>query len=175
MTEPDRAVRDSAAHIMALELRVGVALDTMKRFYGRTLGLPILRDEPNRLDVRTGSSTIAFVPADGASDAPFYHFAFNIPENQILAARTWQLARTPLLPIPERLRDRAFPDDVVDYRHWNAHSIFFLDPAGNVVEYIARHDLDNASRAPFGLPARWTSQPISASTMSPRSALASRK
>jgi len=39
---------------------------------------------------------------------------------------------------------------VVDYRHWNAHSIFFYDPAGNVVEYIARHDLKNAARGGFG-------------------------
>jgi hypothetical protein len=35
---------------------------------------------------------------------------------------------------------------VVDYSHWNAPSIFFLDPAGNVVEYIARHDLKNADQ-----------------------------
>jgi catechol-2,3-dioxygenase len=54
-----------------------------------------------------------------------------------------------LLPIPERLRDPKFPDDIVDYRHWNAHSIFFLDPAGNVVEYIARHDLKNAAEGGF--------------------------
>jgi hypothetical protein len=81
---------------------------------------------------------------------PFYHFAFNIPENKILAARYWQLERTPLLPIPRYLRDKEFPDDVVNYRHWNAHSIFFFDPAGNVVEYIARHDLDNGAADEFG-------------------------
>ncbi len=27
------------------------------------------------------------------------------------------------------------------FRRWNAHSVFFWDPAGNVVEYIARHEL----------------------------------
>ena len=37
----------------------------------------------------------------------------------------------------------------MDYRHWNAHSLFFFDPAGNVVEYIARHDLDNAAKGEF--------------------------
>jgi catechol-2,3-dioxygenase len=57
-----------------------------------------------------------------------------------------------MLPIPERNRAAGFPLEVVDYRHWNAHSIFFLDPAGNVLEYIARHDLKNAADGPFG----WT-------------------
>src|SRR5262249_47447485 len=33
---------------------------------------------------------------------------------------------------------------------WNAHSIFFFDPAGNVVEHIARHDLKNDGRGAFG-------------------------
>jgi catechol-2,3-dioxygenase len=39
---------------------------------------------------------------------------------------------------------------VVHYRHWNAHSVFFFDPAGNVVEYIARHDLKNGTPGDFG-------------------------
>ena len=55
-----------------------------------------------------------------------------------------------MLPIPERLRDANHSKEVVDYSHWNAHSIFFLDPAGNVVEYIARHDLKNGSAGEFG-------------------------
>jgi len=37
----------------------------------------------------------------------------------------------------------------VNYAHWNAHSVFFFDPAGNVVEYIARHDLKNGMTGDF--------------------------
>jgi hypothetical protein len=37
----------------------------------------------------------------------------------------------------------------VDFSHWNAHSIFFTDPAGNLVEYIARHALTNAAEGAF--------------------------
>jgi catechol-2,3-dioxygenase len=47
-----------------------------------------------------------------------------------------------------RLRRR--PVGCQPHGHWNAHSLFFLDPAGNVVEYIARHDLKNGDTAPFG-------------------------
>jgi hypothetical protein len=136
--------------ITSLELDTAAALSAMKAFYGDALGLPIIGEERDRLQIRTGESLLTFVSTRSAGDAPFYHFAFNIPENKIVGARTWQLKRSPLLPIPADLRDPAFPDDVVDYRHWNAHSVFFLDPGGNVVEYIARHDLKNAARGPFG-------------------------
>ena len=57
-----------------------------------------------------------------------------------------------MLAIPERNRAAGYPPEVVDYAHWNAHSVFFLDPAGNVVEYIARHDLKNGDTGAFGWP-----------------------
>jgi hypothetical protein len=47
------------------------------------------------------------------------------------------------------LRDERYPDDVVHFRNWNAHSVFFLDPAENIVEYIARHDLKNDADGSF--------------------------
>ena len=59
-----------------------------------------------------------------------------------------------MLPIPERNRAAGLPPDIVDYSHWNAHSIFFLDPGGNVVEYIARHDLKNGAPGAFSPPAK---------------------
>lgn len=137
--------------LLALELRTGAPQAAMKAFYGKTLELRILDEKADRFTVEAGETTITFV--DGAEiaggRAPFYHFAFNIPENKILKALEWQRARSPLLPIPERNRAAGFPPEVVDYRHWNAHSIFFLDPAGNVVEYIARHDLTNGDPHAF--------------------------
>jgi hypothetical protein len=38
---------------------------------------------------------------------------------------------------------------VVAFPHWNAHSVFFWAPAGNLAELIARHDLDNGAPGPF--------------------------
>ena len=137
--------------ILSLELLTGASLNAMKAFYGKTLDLRLMNERADRFTVEAGESQITFVAsADAASGrAPFYHFAFNIPENKIRQALDWQKARTPMLPIPERNRAEGFPPDVVDYRHWNAHSVFFLDPAGNVVEYIARHDLKNGDTQPF--------------------------
>ena len=127
-------------------------MNAMKAFYGKTLDLRITDERAERFTVEAGETLITFVSSPGVAGerAPFYHFAFNIPENKIVQALEWQKARTPMLPIPERNRAAGYPPEVVDYSHWNAHSIFFLDPSGNVVEYIARHDLKNGDRAPFG-------------------------
>ena len=143
-TSPDRQRR-----ILSLELVSAAPLGKMKEFYCQLLGLRAVAEERDRFTFAAGETEITFVPAKADEGRPFYHFAFNIPENKILAARDWQKERTPLLPIPPRLRDSKYPDDVVDYNHWNAHSVFFFDPAENVVEYIARHDLKNAQPGPF--------------------------
>jgi hypothetical protein len=145
---PARRTADTGPRILRLELQTAAPLTRMRDFYHRSLGLPVLPGPRDRLTVQAGRTRLTFVPA--GRGRPFYHFAFNIPENKIRAARDWQRERTPLLPIPARLRAPGYPDDVVDYRHWNAHSVFFFDPAGNVVEYIARHDLRNAAPGPFG-------------------------
>jgi len=138
-----------APRIRSLELLTATPLATMKGFYQGTLGLPVVAERAGRLTIGCGATELTFVAAPPDAGSPFYHFAFNIPENKILAARAWQKERTELIPPPERLRDPELPDDIVDFRHWNAHSVFFFDPAENVVEYIARHDLENGAPGGF--------------------------
>jgi hypothetical protein len=135
--------------IKSLRLATAAPLADMKAFYHGLLGLQLIEEKKDSLTIAAGPTRLTFVAAAGENGVPFYHFAFNIPENKIRAALAWQKERTPLIPIPERLRDPAFPADVVDYSYWNAHSIFFFDAAGNVVEYIARHDLDNGAGGAF--------------------------
>lgn len=136
--------------ILHLELHSSAQLADMKAFYHESLGLGVAEEKPDRLTVNAGRTRLTFLKPPAGDEKPFYHFAFNIPENKAAAARDWQAKRTPLLPIPKALRDPTYPDDVVHYRHWNAHSVFFFDPAGNVVEYIARHDLKNPAAGEFG-------------------------
>ena len=140
---------DAAPRLVALELLTEAPLREVEEFYAKGLGLAVVAKSERRLTIAAGSTQLTFVATPAGSGRPFYHFAFNIPENRIVEALTWQKARSALLPIPERLRDPEYPPEVVDYRHWNAHSIFFLDPGGNVVEYIARHDLKNVASGVF--------------------------
>lgn len=135
--------------IQRLVLETAASLRQMKEFYRGTLGLSILDERPDRLTIAGGVTSITFVKTKADGGNPFYHFAFNIPENKILSAREWQQKRTTVLPLFPALRDPKFPDDVIHFRSWNAHSIYFFDPAGNILEYIARHDLKNSAAGPF--------------------------
>ncbi len=144
--------------IRSITLRTAVPLAEMRAFYAERLGLAVVESTPARLVLRVGATLVEFVahteygsprgresgvgaPAAAHDRGPFYHFAFNIPPGKVMAARAWLLERTALVPTPAQLRDPAYPDDVRHFASWNAHSLFFFDPAYNIVEFIARHDL----------------------------------
>jgi catechol 2,3-dioxygenase-like lactoylglutathione lyase family enzyme len=114
-------------------------LEAQKDFYGNVLELPVRLDEPI-LEVQAGRSRLFFtyVPEfDGA-----YHFAFNIPTNRFESAKRWISSRVPLL------RDENGNDEFHS-ENWNSSSVYFKDPAGNVLEFIARHDLKNVINEEF--------------------------
>ena len=113
---------------------VAEALDlpALAEFYAHQLGLAT-HSSQHELLITIGSTRLRFVQGG----AHRYHFAFNIPHNQLEAAAEW-------LPVP-KLQDKLFEFEV-----WQAESLYFLDPAGNILEFIARRRLDNASQQPFG-------------------------
>jgi catechol-2,3-dioxygenase len=126
--------------ILEVELPTG-ALAQQRDFYVRALGLGLLEDEGERFAVRAGGTRLSFVAS--GDDPTSQHFAFNIPENQLTAARRWLAQRAPMIPGPHGEQE-------LDFSSWNADAVYCLDPAGNVVELIARHSLPNAADAPFG-------------------------
>jgi len=135
--------------ILELDLATAAPLAEMRDFYHGKLGFELIESGSDYLRFRAGLSELTFRSSGSEKGAPFYHFAFNIPENKIVEALHWQMERTPIIPVPETLRDGKYSPEIVNYSHWNAHSVFFFDPAQNVVEYIARHDLKNARRGAF--------------------------
>ena len=124
-----------------LEVELATAhVDAQREFYGDVLGLEVAASA-NQLTVRAGDTKLSFVAS--RRDPGAHHFAFNVPENRIDDARAWLAERAPIARGPRR-------EEVLDFSAWNAHAVYCLDPAGNVVELIARHSLANASDAPFG-------------------------
>lgn len=143
------AANHDMARLLELRLVTAAPLAEMKKFYHEVLGLPLVEDDTQKFTFSGGQTVITFAQAKPEHGKPFYHMAFNIPENKILEAHDWQKSRTPLDRLNANLRDSEMPEDVVHFRHWNAHSIFFWDPAGNLIEYIARHDLKNKAEGSF--------------------------
>ena len=115
-------------------------LIAQRDYYSQVLELRV-NLSADRLEVQAGETILIFTQAlpdfDGA-----YHFAFNIPENQFGAAKAWISARIPLLKDEEGKIE-------FDSASWNSHSVYFKDTAGNVLEFIARHNLKNARTFTF--------------------------
>ena len=146
---PNTIYTNTGARILHLDLITAASLIELKKFYTSLLGLPMLSEQNDQFTMRAGETTIRFIKTTEKDAAPFYHFAFNIPENKILKAREWQLKRTALSATPSHMIDEKYPKDIRHFQNWNAHSVFFWDPAGNLVEYIARHDLKNGVDGEF--------------------------
>src|SRR5215213_3854112 len=109
-------------------------LPIQKDFYENILQLPVKLSASN-LEVAVGETDLIFTQAPSDFDGA-YHFAFNIPENQFRAAKKWISERIPLL------RDENGKDEF-NSDSWNSDSVYFKDTAGNVLEFIARHNLKN--------------------------------
>lgn len=111
-------------------------------FYSEVLGLPVIRSEQGSFTVQAGWSELTFREMDPQhAEKHYYHFAFTIPENRLPEAKKWIEA---LVPIGTEAGQ-----DVSYSESWNSHSVYFEDPAGNILELIARHTMDNAAAHPF--------------------------
>lgn len=127
-------------NIKRLEL-LTVDLVSQREFYTNILELPARLDESG-LHIQAGTTEIVFTQAP-ADFVGAYHFAFNIPNNLYQAAKDWITARIPLL------KDNSGKEDFHS-NTWNSDSIYFLDAAGNVLEFIARYTLPNPANGDFG-------------------------
>lgn len=126
-------------NITRLEL-LSADLRAQRDFYGDVLDLSLILTSSN-LGVKAGETDLVFKQAWSDFDGA-YHFAFNIPENQFHASKEWILSRIPLL------RDENGQEEFAS-ASWNSDSIYFKDAAGNVLEFIARHNLKNAADEDF--------------------------
>lgn len=109
-------------------------------YYQNVLQLPVKMPD-NSLIIQAGRTELIFKQA-GVNWEGHYHFCFNIPENQFAESKKWISAKTPLL------QDENGKDEFQS-ESWNSNSLYFKDPAGNILEFIARHDQTNATESAF--------------------------
>lgn len=102
-------------------------------FYNGKLGFPATFTDAETLTISAGASELIFRHEHGFTG--IYHFAFNVPVNRLAKARAYLEEQG--IPI---LAD-ANGKTMFNFDFWNAHALYFRDPAGNIAEFIARQEL----------------------------------
>ncbi|MHA6252795.1 hypothetical protein [Oceanobacillus sp. CAU 1775] len=106
-------------------------LKAMRRFYANVLGLDIIEATDEKFTVKIGDTNLMFKASEEAAS---YHYAINIPGNQFSIMKHWIQERTKLLTFRGKTE--------VFHRNLAADSMYFEDPAGNLVELIGRRNRD---------------------------------
>jgi hypothetical protein len=116
-------------------------ISSLKNFYSKTLELKVDELEGS-IFIHTQLSQLLFETVNNGSN-PFYHFAFNIPFNKVEEAENWLKSRVELIWLED------YNSFIAEFVNWNARSLYFYDPAGNIVELIGRADLNDITDEPF--------------------------
>ena len=127
--------------ILEIEIQTDNLIET-ENFYTQILGLKLVCKGQNSISFLAGTSTLTFIKSNKIN--PKYHFAFNIPNNKLDEAITWAKAKLNLLKNDDH-------GIVANFESWNARAIYFYDNNHNILEFIARFDLDNSTNKPFDI------------------------
>jgi len=125
--------------IIQLELLTNDTKGT-ESFYRDILNLKVVRKSTGEIEIVAGKTELTFKAVQNLK--PVYHFAFNIPNNKLDEAFEWMQNKVEIMDITPGHK-------IADFVNWNAKSFYFYDNNGNILEFIARYDLNNQSEDLF--------------------------
>lgn len=143
---------DYSFKIKELNLRVENVLAN-KAFWVETMGFELLAQGNQFFTVKIGDSRLTFRPKSTVNP-PIYHFSINIPQNQVENALDWlkneggKYIDGPTASV-NIVRDEITNAEIINKPLYQANSVFFNDHAGNIIELIARNELDYTVDGPF--------------------------
>lgn len=109
-------------------------------FCTQTLGLPLRQETGDSFTVQAGTTALTF--RSSRKPPLLYHFAFTVPLNKWKQAKAWLTVRTTLL--------EGEGEDEFESPRVRTRSYYFPDPAGTILEFIAREDLPATPGEDFG-------------------------
>ncbi len=116
-------------------------LTEMVEFYTSVLELKQIGSLTASVVLQAGYTRLQFCQAQTGIN-PLYHFAFNIPPNLYAQAKVWLEERFDLVKGKQGQVE-------FDFSNWDAHGLYFYDPVGNILEFIARDMLPPAKEKFF--------------------------
>lgn len=114
-------------------------LDEQRHFYTRKFKFPVASDSGDSLTLKIGDSLLTF--EENRIHKSYYHFAFNVPFGALEKALKWAHKKVEVIQVDDEV--------IQEFKAWNARALYFLDPAGNVVELIGRKRFNDEYPASF--------------------------
>lgn len=112
-------------------------LHAQRIFYTRTLGLPLVTETVASFTIQAGATRLLFQRTE--QEGVLYHFAFSIPSTKLAHAKAWLLARTPsVVPLLSL-------DGQDEFHNESFSRFYFYDAVGNILEFIAHHDVPDST------------------------------
>ncbi|MDG1332712.1 MAG: VOC family protein [Crocinitomicaceae bacterium] len=106
-------------------------LAEQRKFYSEVLGIACIFQSEEKATFQIGSSLLTI---ESKKNATPYHFAINIPSNKENEVLNWLKDRVTILT--------ENGTELHDFDFWNAKAMYFYDPDMNIVEFIARKNLN---------------------------------
>jgi len=145
-----------------IELNLRARRLNQNRFFWETLmGFTVI-DAPSvsQYTLQVGNTKLTFrqstiQPELEDTFFPQYHFTISIPSNQIESCLEWVLSQKATNPATNEeatiplWKDYITDAEIIRRNLYNSQSVFIQDPAGNVVELLARHVMNNTADGPF--------------------------
>ena len=114
-------------------------IDKQKNFYSKIIELEEIKSfSHDEISFKIGNSVLKFIKRDQITP---YHFAINICSNQEQEALLWLKERVSILKDEE--------NEIINFESWNAKAIYFYDEDKNIIEFIARKNLESTSHEAF--------------------------
>jgi hypothetical protein len=153
-----REVPEKSFEIVDIEMRSNNFVNN-KRFWSKVMGFDVDSVAPNSFKVNIGFNSVTFINNSGALDTsssvtPKYQFTISIPSNQIENCYSWLLdadsSNSSKIAEPAKFWIDAESGAAIFRRNpSNSQSIYIKDAGNNIIEILARHDLNNTAEGEF--------------------------
>uniref|UniRef100_A0A914CY93 VOC domain-containing protein n=1 Tax=Acrobeloides nanus TaxID=290746 RepID=A0A914CY93_9BILA len=112
------------------------SIPKQKHFYTDKLGLKLVNHNETSFAVQAGETLLEFERRPNFVKQGYYHFAFNIVP-ALLEASVVHFLGPRNIPVLKNENET-----FTDHSDWNAKSVYFYDAEENILEFIARYNLD---------------------------------
>jgi catechol-2,3-dioxygenase len=123
--------------ITRLEINCRDVLEQQK-FYKEILGLEVIKATATYFELQIGYSVLVFQESDNFTP---YHIAFHVPDKVEEIAVKWLEKRVSILKFEDL--------EIVDFKGWDAKSIYFYDSDNNIMEFISRRNFNGETTEGF--------------------------